>query len=220
MNFYKHHIGDYATATAHLSFIEDGAYSRLIRRYYATEKPLPSDVAAVSRLVGARSKDERAAVAAMLEEFFVLEEDGWHQKRCDLEIASAQGKADRNREVGKLGGRPHKSETQTVSKSKPSGNPNGYFHEPTDNPLQTPVTSNQEPEPRLQNFPSKITPTLPVSSPVMAESDAEKGSVCGNFKKIGGEKPSLNGTRPPDAATPSTDEILAQLRKEHGRANR
>ena len=31
MNYYEHHIGDYAEATAHLTFVEDAAYSRLIR---------------------------------------------------------------------------------------------------------------------------------------------------------------------------------------------
>jgi uncharacterized protein YdaU (DUF1376 family) len=87
MNYFEHHIGDYAEATAHLTFVEDAAYSRMIRKYYATEKPLPTDVKAVQRLVGARAKEEREAVATVLEEFFVLAEDGWHNARCDAEIA-------------------------------------------------------------------------------------------------------------------------------------
>lgn len=87
MNYYEHHIGDFAEATAHLSFVEDAAYSRLIRKYYAQEKPLPADTKAVQRLVGARSKDEREAVESVLQEFFDLQADGWHQARCDAEIA-------------------------------------------------------------------------------------------------------------------------------------
>jgi len=87
MNYFEHHIGDYAEATAHLTFVEDAAYSRMIRKYYAQEKPLPADVKAVQRLVGARAKEEREAVATVLEEFFVLAEDGWHNARCDSEIA-------------------------------------------------------------------------------------------------------------------------------------
>lgn len=87
MNYYEHHIGDYAEATQHLSILEDGVYSRLLRKYYATEKPLPVDVAAVQRLVVARSKEEKAAVEVVLQEFFDLREDGWHQARCDDEIA-------------------------------------------------------------------------------------------------------------------------------------
>lgn len=105
MNYYEHHIGDYAEATAHLSFVEDAAYSRLIRKYYAIEKALPSDVKAVQRLIGARAKEEREAVAVVLEEFFNLEEDGWHNRRCDKEIGiylakkpAAEGKKENDKE--------------------------------------------------------------------------------------------------------------------------
>ena len=87
MNYYEHHIGDYAEATAHLTFIEDATYSRLIRKYYATEKPLPMDVKIVQRLINARSKDEKNAVVSVLNEFFTLTDDGWRQERCDHEIA-------------------------------------------------------------------------------------------------------------------------------------
>lgn len=87
MNYFELHIGDYAEATSHLTFVEDAAYIRMIRKYYATEKPLPADVKAVQRLVGARTKEEREAVTSVLEEFFVLAEDGWHNHRCDVEIA-------------------------------------------------------------------------------------------------------------------------------------
>lgn len=92
MNYYEHHLGDYAEATAHLSFVEDAAYSRMIRKYYAQEKPLPADPKAVQRLVGARSKEEREAVETVLGEFFVLEADGHHNARCDAEIARYQDK--------------------------------------------------------------------------------------------------------------------------------
>jgi uncharacterized protein YdaU (DUF1376 family) len=87
MNYYEHHIGDYAEATAHLTFIEDATYSRLIRKYYATEKPLPVDVKIVQRLINARSKEEKNAVISVLNEFFTLTDDGWRQERCDHEIA-------------------------------------------------------------------------------------------------------------------------------------
>ncbi len=86
MNYYEHHIRDYAEETMHLTFIEDAAYSRLIRKYYATEKPLPADIKTVQRLMGARSKKECEAVAVVLEEFFELRDDGWHNARCDAYI--------------------------------------------------------------------------------------------------------------------------------------
>ncbi|UUM20950.1 YdaU family protein [Mycoavidus sp. SF9855] len=86
MNYYEHHIGDYAEATAHLSLIEHGIYSQLIRKYYAKERPIAADPEVVQRLVGARTKKERKAVNTILKEFFTLEEDGWHNARCDKEI--------------------------------------------------------------------------------------------------------------------------------------
>jgi uncharacterized protein YdaU (DUF1376 family) len=97
VNYYEHHIGDYAEATAHLSLLEDAVYSRLLRKYYATEQPLPADLKKVQRLVGARSKDELAAVVTVLEDFFTLEEDGYHNARCDREIdAFNDGKPERD----------------------------------------------------------------------------------------------------------------------------
>ena len=92
MNYYEHHIGDYAEATAHLTFIEDATYSRLIRKYYATEKPLPIDVKLVQRLINARSKEEKNSVISVLNEFFTLTDDGWRQERCDHEIARFKDK--------------------------------------------------------------------------------------------------------------------------------
>lgn len=86
MNYYEHHIGDYAEATAHLSLLEDAIYSRLLRKYYASEAPLPSDKRKLARLVGARSKDEVAALDLVLDDFFTLQDDGYHNTRCDREI--------------------------------------------------------------------------------------------------------------------------------------
>lgn len=93
MRHFAHNIGDYAAATAHLSFIEDAAYHRCLRRYYQDERALPGDVNQVQRLVGARTKEERQAVANVLAEFFHLEEDGYHQSRADREIAVYHSKA-------------------------------------------------------------------------------------------------------------------------------
>lgn len=86
MNYYEHHIGDYDEATSHLTACEDGIYSRLIRKYMAKEQPLPNDLPALQRLVRARTREEKKAVATVLSEFFVLMDDGWHQHTCDEAI--------------------------------------------------------------------------------------------------------------------------------------
>lgn len=92
MNYYEHHIGDYAAATVHLSLVEDAVYSRMLRRYYLQESPLPADWREVARLVGARSEDELAAVKAVLAEFFTMADDGYRQKRADEVIAAFHAK--------------------------------------------------------------------------------------------------------------------------------
>jgi len=86
VNYYEHHLGDYAKDAAHLSLIEDGAYRRLLDAYYSREQPLPGDVKLCCKLARATTKAERDAVAYVLEEFFDLREDGYHQKRVDQEL--------------------------------------------------------------------------------------------------------------------------------------
>lgn len=85
MNYYERHIGDYLKDTAHLSLLEHGVYGRLMDVYYTRECAIPDKDAA--RLIGARSKEERAALAAVLAEFFIQEESGdWVQMRCEREV--------------------------------------------------------------------------------------------------------------------------------------
>lgn len=121
MNYYRLHIGDYLRDASHLSLLEHGVYTRLLQVYYARESPI-SD-AEKYRIVGARSDEEREAVDTVLDGFFVLADGKWSQSRCEREIAAYQDKAERNRAVGKLGGRPGKpknqEETQTVSERNP-----------------------------------------------------------------------------------------------------
>ena len=85
MKYYERHIGDYLKDTAHLSLLEHGVYGRLLDVYYTREAPIPaSDVA---RLVGARSREERAALDVVLQEFFTRDGDAWRHARCDREIS-------------------------------------------------------------------------------------------------------------------------------------
>ncbi|PUE58339.1 hypothetical protein B9Z44_01200 [Limnohabitans curvus] len=95
MNYYEHHLGDYAKNTSHLSMAEDGAYRRLIDAYYIREKPLPGELKDVCRLARANTKPERDAVQAVLAEFFYKDKDGWRHNRCDAEIDRYQAKQPR-----------------------------------------------------------------------------------------------------------------------------
>jgi uncharacterized protein YdaU (DUF1376 family) len=96
MNFFPFHLGDYAAATGHLTWLEDAAYTRLLRRYYADERPLPGEETEVFRLVGARSKSEKEAVRRVLLEFFFKVNHSYHNKRADSEIARFRKKSEQN----------------------------------------------------------------------------------------------------------------------------
>ena len=145
MHYYEHHLGDYAEATAHLSFVEDAAYSRMIRKYYATEKPLPAEKISVQRLIGARTKEEREAVSAVLEEFFELREDGWHNTRCDEEIARFQDKQAKAKRSAEARWNKLKSHTE----GNANASPDAMRTHSEGNAHQAPSTKHQAPEVNL-----------------------------------------------------------------------
>lgn len=90
MNYYEHHLGDYAAATAHLSWDEDMAYTRLLRAYYHHEKGIPQGQE--YRLARASTPAQRKAVDSVLAEFFSLVDGAHTQKRADEEIARYRDK--------------------------------------------------------------------------------------------------------------------------------
>lgn len=104
MNFYAFHIGDYASATQHLTDMEDLAYRRMMDLYYVSERPLPIDRRQLYRLLRANSDALRAAVDIVLLEFFTQGDDGWRHGRCDAEIERARAKSGKAKANGKLGG--------------------------------------------------------------------------------------------------------------------
>lgn len=145
MNYYEHHLGDYAKDTGHLSMIEHGAYRLLLDRYYSTEEGIPA--AQAHRLARARSNEECQAVDVVLEEFFELVDGVWINHRAEEEIAGARKRIGAAQENGKKGGRPkkHSSGYENETQKKPSGFPLGYENETQQKAHQTPDTNHQTP---------------------------------------------------------------------------
>lgn len=127
MHYYKRHLGDYARDTGHLTALEHGVYTLLLDWYYANERPIPLDKP--TRI--ARGNPEETQT--VLSEFFHKTPEGWIHHYADRQIAEYSAKAERNREVGKLGGRPPK-------------NPDGFQKEPRNNPNHKPLTINHKKE--------------------------------------------------------------------------
>lgn len=148
MNYYPFHIGDYLSATRHLSWAEDAAYRRLLDTYYTTEKALPLDLRAVCRLVLATTEEQREAVRVVLEEFFEQTADGWKNSRADAEIKAMREKQQKQRdkankrwhkqaqEPGNASAMPQQANTDAAaSKSDADAMP------PTPTPTPTPNTA-------------------------------------------------------------------------------
>ena len=147
MHYYKKNIGDYRSATAHLSLLEHGVYNWLLDTYYLNEKPLPLNERELFRLALARTEEEKNAVRDILAEFFMETENGWVHNRCESEVKAYHAKAETNRKNGGNGGRP---------KKEPKENPNGFQEDnQSDNQEEThsvnsgipqeTLTKNQEP---------------------------------------------------------------------------
>jgi uncharacterized protein YdaU (DUF1376 family) len=135
MNYYERHLGDYAKDAGHLSMLEHGAYTLLLDRYYTTEQGIEEEK--VYRLCRAKTKEERAAVDAVLGEFFALVDGFWVNGRADREITKMQAKVKAAQENGKRGGRPKRTEEE------PTGNPLGSVSVTQIKAHQPPDTSHQ-----------------------------------------------------------------------------
>lgn len=122
MNYYPFHLGDYTSHTAHLTPMEDICYRRMLDLYYIRETHLPEDHQQIARLI--RMSDSADIVKAVLNEFFQLLDDGYHNGRADREIASFKRMA----EGGKRGAEKRwskPSDSQPIaSPSPPQSNPN------------------------------------------------------------------------------------------------
>ena len=97
MHYYQHHIGDFIKATARLSDGQTMAYLRLLWMYYDSEKPLKPDTKILAFQIGASEEDTQL----LLDSYFILCENGWHQKRCDLEIGEYRALLDKKSKAGK-----------------------------------------------------------------------------------------------------------------------
>lgn len=143
MNYYEQHIGDYAKDAGHLTMVEDGAYRRLLDAYYTREKALPASVKDCCKLARAASKVERDAVSYVLREFFELQADGYHQKRCDEEIARFNDKRTKARaSINKRWERVRNENEGNTNVQESNGDPYNEGNTPRARP-QSPVTKEE-----------------------------------------------------------------------------
>ena len=141
MHYYTFNIADYRKDTGHLSTLEHGIYRQLLDWYYLEEVPIPKETQTVIRRLRLGSDSDIQSLQNVLNDFFILQDDGYHQLRCDDQIEKYHDKAEVNKVNGKLGGRPKK--TQSVILAKPTQSETKGDETLTIN--HKPRTINQEP---------------------------------------------------------------------------
>lgn len=206
MNYYPFHIGDYLSATRHLSWEEDAAYRRMLDTYYTTERPLPLDMRAVCRLVLATTESQRAAVEVVLGEFFERTDAGWVNHRADGEILAMKEKQQKQRDKANKRWQKPDTEHGTASAMPRHGESDAAASTgdasampPTPTPTPTPVNtpSDEGVAPRKRS----TTATL------AARPDDVSEPVWQDFQRLRREK-----------RAPLTDTALAGVRREADKA--
>lgn len=89
LHWYARDVEAYGRDTAHLSLLEHGAYTLLLDHYYRSKRPLPANAEQLHRICRCTTDAERSAVMSVVEQFFVLPEDGpfvYRNARADEEI--------------------------------------------------------------------------------------------------------------------------------------
>lgn len=146
MHYYQFNIADYRKDTGHLTPIEHYIYRTLMDWYYLDEAPIPKITQTVSRRLCLVSDDEQSLLN-VLNDFFVLGDEGWSHGRIDREIDIYHAKASTNRINGKKGGRPKNQQVTDYTKPKITQSVN--FANPSEsesNPNHKPLTINHKPE--------------------------------------------------------------------------
>jgi len=127
MNYYSFHIGDYKSHTNHLSLLEDLAYRRMLDMYYLTESPLPG-IQKIARHICMR--DNIDDIQSVLNEFFILAEDGYIHARCEREIQAMNNKSGKAKASAQA--RRERQRNANAQESQCEGNaPNPNTHNPT-----------------------------------------------------------------------------------------
>src|SRR5690606_19556324 len=150
MNYYPHHIGDFNSATRHLTRIERSIYRDLMDLYYDTERPIMKDMVKLCRLIIASSDEERTAVEQVLNEFFTETNDGWFHERCDEEILKYQSGLQAKSAAGKASAakRAQNAQRNTNTDKASAQQPINSCSTDDENSLTLRSTNqNQEPEP-------------------------------------------------------------------------
>ena len=98
----KIYWSDFLGDTLQLDAQEVGIYFLMLAHYYQRALPIPDDKQVIYRITRATTAADRNAVHRVLDQYFVLCDGHWWNRRADKEIANRK----KQQSNGKKGGRP------------------------------------------------------------------------------------------------------------------
>ena len=110
MHYYQFNIGDYASHTRYLTPMQDLIYRRLLDLYYLHEKPIPKENPSLCIGLNDCSTD----VQRVLNDYFILTEKGWINKRADEQITEYKNKQKSASAAGKKSAEARKASKDAV----------------------------------------------------------------------------------------------------------
>jgi uncharacterized protein YdaU (DUF1376 family) len=169
MNYYSFHIGDYRSATAHLTNEEDLCYRRILDVYYDKDGALP-DTKALSR----RIRCDQDMVSDILAEFFEPVEGGWLHRRAQKEVDEYINRVESARVAGKA---------SAASRTRPTATPPQRPLNGTSTTVEPPLSCRQPTIPHSP-LPKNHTPPTPKPGDMAGQDVADRVSVDRiDFKK-------------------------------------
>lgn len=144
MNYYEHHLGDYARDTGHLSALEHGIYRLLLDRIYATESGIPQGQQ--YRVAKASSRAEKAAVDTIIAEFFIVEAGRLWNKRARAEIDAYRAKSAKARRSANARWHPDVEDAEAM-RTHIDNDANASTEHCEGNALQSPVPNPHSEDP-------------------------------------------------------------------------
>ncbi len=99
MHYYNFNIGDYKAHTEHLDLMEDLAFRRMLDWCYLHEKPLPTQISEIERLIRMRTHSE--SIKYVLQSFFTKTSGGYVNNRIQHEVEKYQEKSKKAKESAK-----------------------------------------------------------------------------------------------------------------------
>ena len=156
--YFPMYPSDFEAKTSHLTIAEDGAYNRLLRICWMTPGcTMPADEAWIMRRARAVTDEDRAAVLAVLSEFFTIENGRYSNAKLMRVFREANEAHEKRKNAGAKGGKAKGAKSNDFAQS---------------NAKAMPKQPEPEPEPDIEVRDTNVSLALSAPEPASALSDA------------------------------------------------